>query len=337
MPAVAPFEQFRWSEAAPLLAAPNNPAPHGGAAGYMVRPGGVRLRVGVFWPPAPPRATVLVMTGYSEFLEKYFETIRDLQAQDLAVVLMEWRGHGLSARALAHAPARLHLRHLDDNIADLDAVWAGIVQHMPQPCFGLAHSMGGQIALRAAHLWGPRFAALSLSAPMLGLGVPAWAGRALEGWAKARGALGLDTRPLWGAPPSRQAGAIAVNTVTTDGARFARNEALMQMHPSLLVNQVSLGFVRAALRATRRSRRTSFLQAIETPIFLGMAEDEQVVSNASIVQAATGLPRSKLVRYRGARHEILMERDEIRQRFLSDAVAWFRAHAAENPSASRGT
>ena len=327
MTALAPFERFRWSAPAPILAAPHQAAPHGGAAGFLARPDGAKLRVGVFWPPEPSRASVLVMTGYTEFLEKYFETIRDLQAQQFAVVLMEWRGHGLSARALTDAPARFHLRDLDDAAADLDALWDGVMQHMPRPHFGLAHSMGGQIALKAAHRNSARFAALSLSAPMLGLPAPAWGQRTLEAWAAAWRLMGLDTRPLVGSAPSRQAGKMAENTVTTDAVRFARNEEWMQMHPSLMVNQVSLGFVRAALRAMRASARPSFLQAVTTPILLGMAEEEQIVSNASIVRAAAQLPQAQLIRYRGARHEILMERDEIRSAFLSDSLAWFHKHA----------
>ena len=144
--------------------------------------------------------------------------------------------------------------------------------------------------------------------------------------------MGLDTRPLLGSAPTRQAGKMAENNVTTDAARFARNEGWMQMHPSLMVNQASLGFVRAALRAMRASAHSNFLQAITTPILLGLAEEERIVSNASIVRAAAQLPHAQLIRYRGARHEILMERDEIRRAFLSDSLAWFRKHAPTNHS-----
>ena len=318
---------FRWDEPAEILPMSGNPAPPGGAVGYCVC-GGARLRVGVYAPPGKARGTVLVMTGYSEFLEKYFETIRDLQSQGFAAVLMEWRGHGLSVRALKRAPARLHLRDLDQNIADLEEVWARVMPQMPRPFFGLGHSMGGQIALRTYQRHPDWFAALSLSAPMLGLAAPAFALHALEIWAYVWGLVGWDTRPVLGGAPSRRAGEIADNQVTTDGARFARNEGLMQVHPALMVNQISLGTVRAMMRAMRRSKRPGFLEGLARPIMIGLAGEEKIVSNDALEKAAARLPQAELKRYAGARHEILMERDEIRRAFLRDTIAFFLEHAS---------
>lgn len=327
MPAFSPLPIFRWDSPARILPMLGNPAPQGGAVGYATGRGGVRLRIGVYGAQGKVRGTVLVMTGYSECLEKYFETLRDLQAEGFATVLMEWRGHGLSARALARTPARLHIRDLDVNLADLEIMRARILSAMPRPHFGLAHSMGGQIALRALARHADWFAALSLSAPMLGLPMAPRALRAVEAWAGFWGALGWDAQPIWGAGRSRRAGRIAHNQVTSDGTRFARNEGLMQLHPELMVNQVSLGFVRAAARAMRASLRAGALEKLATPMLIGQAEEEQIVCNATMVRAAVRLARARLVTYRGARHEILMERDEIRRAFLRDSIALFAAHA----------
>ena len=39
--------------------------------------------------------------GRAEFIEKYFETVRELRARGFAVATIDWRGQGGSERALA--------------------------------------------------------------------------------------------------------------------------------------------------------------------------------------------------------------------------------------------
>ncbi|MEM9899580.1 MAG: alpha/beta hydrolase, partial [Pseudomonadota bacterium] len=58
---------------------------------------GVRLRVGMF-PREQAKGTFLVLTGWSEFIEKYFETVEELHARGFAAIAMDWRGQGLSER-----------------------------------------------------------------------------------------------------------------------------------------------------------------------------------------------------------------------------------------------
>ena len=120
-------------------------------------------------PPRVARGTIVLMTGYSEFIEKYFETIGDLLLRNYCVAILEWRGHGLS-EGNSKDPQRLHLRHFDQNVEDLEDRFERLVRGFcPPPYFGLAHSMGGQISLRAAHKHPGWFAALAHSAPMFGL------------------------------------------------------------------------------------------------------------------------------------------------------------------------
>ena len=41
--------------------------------------------------------------GRAEFIEKYFEVVRDARARGFAVAMLDWRGQGLSERALPNA------------------------------------------------------------------------------------------------------------------------------------------------------------------------------------------------------------------------------------------
>src|SRR3990172_2510200 len=84
-----------------LVSIPANPIPESALAGALRTPDGVALRF-ARWPAPPGRkGTVCLFHGRAEFIEKYFECVRELQARGFAVATLDWRGQGLSDRALA--------------------------------------------------------------------------------------------------------------------------------------------------------------------------------------------------------------------------------------------
>ena len=69
------------------------------------------------------KGTVCLFQGRAEFIEKYYETVRDLRARGFAVATLDWRGQGLSQRAAARSaqgPCRQFLR-IRHRSADLHA------------------------------------------------------------------------------------------------------------------------------------------------------------------------------------------------------------------------
>ena len=111
--------------------------------------------------------TVCVFTGRGEFIEKYFETIRELVARNFSVVAMDWRGQGLSARELAD-PAKGHIDDFSMFERDLDALHRQVLQFLcPRPWFALAHSMGAAILLSQARNGASPFERIVLTAPMI--------------------------------------------------------------------------------------------------------------------------------------------------------------------------
>ena len=77
-----------------LVSIPANPAPDDVVTGAIQTPDGVNLRFARWAPPPGRKGTVLVLQGRAEFIEKYFETVRDLRARGFAVVTFDWRGQG---------------------------------------------------------------------------------------------------------------------------------------------------------------------------------------------------------------------------------------------------
>ena len=86
-----------------LVSIPANPVPEGATVGTVKTSDGVLLRFARFEPPPGRKGTLCVFPGRAEFIEKYFEVVRDARARGFAVAILDWRGQGLSDRALPNA------------------------------------------------------------------------------------------------------------------------------------------------------------------------------------------------------------------------------------------
>ena len=86
-----------------LVSIPANPVPDGVVTGTLKTPDGVSLRFARWAPPPGRKGTVCLFQGRAEFIEKYFETVRDLRARGFAVATLDWRGQGVSDRELRNS------------------------------------------------------------------------------------------------------------------------------------------------------------------------------------------------------------------------------------------
>ena len=84
-----------------LVSIPANPVPDDVVSGTIKTPDGAELRFARWAPPPGRKGTVCVFGGRGEMIEKYFETVRDLRDRGFAVATIDWRGQGLSDRALS--------------------------------------------------------------------------------------------------------------------------------------------------------------------------------------------------------------------------------------------
>src|SRR3974377_2288084 len=152
-----------------LVSTPANPVPDQVVTGAIKTPAGGTLRFARWAPPPGRKGTVVLLQGRAEFIEKYFETVRDLRARGFAVAAFDWRGQGLSDRLLANRQ-KGYVRNFSQYLTDLGAMMEQIVlPDCPPPIFALGHSMGGAIAIRACHDGSRWFEGVVLSAPMYAL------------------------------------------------------------------------------------------------------------------------------------------------------------------------
>jgi len=152
-----------------LVSIPANPVPDDVVTGAIQTSDEVNLRFARWAPPPGRKGTVVLLQGRTEFIEKYFETVRDLRARGFAVAIFDWRGQGLSDRALSDRQ-KGYVRNFRTYITDLEAMMEQVVlPDCPPPFFALAHSMGGAVLIRACHDGSRWFDRMVLSAPMIAL------------------------------------------------------------------------------------------------------------------------------------------------------------------------
>ena len=152
----------------------DNPAPELAEAVWYEGPDRRKLRA-MFAPSlsrfGTPRGTIILCPGRTEFIEKYFEVARDMQARGFAVVAFDWPGQGLSQR---DAPDKLagHVQSFEIYVEALRLGLAALRPRLVEPFVLLAHSMGGAIGLEALRTDVLDVEAAAFSAPLWGLKLP---------------------------------------------------------------------------------------------------------------------------------------------------------------------
>jgi lysophospholipase len=298
-----------------LVSIPANPVPDNVVAGMLKTPDGVSLRFARWEPPAGRRGTICILPGRTEWIEKYFETVRDLRSRGFAVAILDWRGQGMSDRALGNR-LKGYVRSFSDYDLDLETFMREVVlPDCPPPIFALGHSMGATVLIRAAYRGHRWFDRLVLVAPMLaiaGINSMAIAGTAM----RVMRIVGLGTSYV----PGRNAGVMdlrpfAGNILTTDPVRYARNAAILQAEPMLALGGPTVTWCDAAFRAMRAIGEPSYVGRIRHPMLIVGAGRDAIVSNAAIEDFTTLLRAGSHLVVVGAQHEILMERDQMRSQF----------------------
>ena len=297
---------------APLVETADAPMPAGAQAEWLIRPDGARLRAALFAPAGTARGSVVLSGGRTEPIEKYVEVIGELLARGLVVLAHDWRGQGLSHRALGDR-LKGHAEGHGQLVADLLALVDRYQARLVRPRLALGHSMGGCLTLLALTEAGCRGVdGAVLSAPMLRLDTGAIPPGLAGLMARLNRLLGRAERYALGGPGDPLSERFDGNLLTHDRARFERYQAQLAACPALALGGPTWGWLDTAFRAMALLARPQRLARVTIPVILCAAQRDRRVDNAAQRRAARLLPRGRLIEVPGAYHEILMETDERR-------------------------
>src|ERR1700704_553712 len=286
-----------------LVSIPANPVPEGAVTGTLKTRDGVTLRFARWHPPPGRKGTVCLFQGRAEFIEKYFETVRELRSRGFAVATVDWRGQGGSERTLSD-PRKGHVGDFAEYERDIEVLMNEVVlPDCPPPIFAIGHSMGGTVMMRVARQGSRWFDRIVLSAPMLRL-----AGNRSSAPARITARVmrlfGMGSTYVPGGSDAMVAtGSYVDNIATSDPVRHARTKAVLEAAPELGIGSPTVSWLNAAYRAMGEIASPSFASKVRQPLMLIAAGRDQVVSTAAIEDLAVRLRAGSHLIVAGARHE----------------------------------
>ena len=279
---------------------------------------GLKIRYGI-WPCAQNgyRGKVLLLSGRSEFLEKYLETIYELNQRGLAVYSFDWRGQGLSQRMLSDR-RKGFVHSYDDYMKDLKQfIDEFVTPGNGQPTMVLAHSMGGHVALRFFHDYPGVIDKAVLISPLIDIAGSRLMRKTIKSIARLAAAAGFQSqcaaKRAWDFTGHGKG--FQQNRLTHDPGRYHRIRNLLLKNPDLGIEGVTFGWLDATFASIDRISSKGFAEQIGLPILVVTAGADQVVSIQAQDDICKRIPNARRLEIPDARHEILIETDSIRKAF----------------------
>ncbi len=275
------------------------------------------LRV-AFWNLESSKGTIILQSGRTEFIEKYYEVISEFVERGYAVAMMDWRGQGLSSR-IAKDKRIGHIDKFETYDEDFNRVMSECFKiKCPAPLIGFGHSMGG--CLLASHIISKQnhLDKCILCAPMISVRANAVSRRLV----KILGTLDVFgfgsfpmQKPSWNDDQGWQEELFEDNALTSDKDRFERTFNLLKKFPQLGVKGITVGWLKHALKRTNKFKQINWGDELQTPLLLLDATQDKLV-NSEVNKALLAQSNLTTVVSIQAQHEIMMEQDQIR------AEAW---------------
>ena len=320
----------------------------------------ITLYYRAFANPAEDKGGVIVVSGRTEGLALYYETIGDLLRNGYSVYMHDHRGQGYSSRILDD-PKDESRGYVDDfaNYVDDLQSFLSIVQSSRKdsnkPLFMIAHSMGGAVASLLLERKNAAIKAVALITPMF----EPWASGDQQGLLEKNADRYCDS---WAAKLPLASPFLSTRYV--DGGDFDDMRKEFDLQPSATSSQITHDRTRLALNWNARASRCAgthcgngtakvggatfrwFNQAcaasreargpaaaqIEIPVLLLQGAEDTVVNPEKQVEFCDRLNASApghcigLV-VPGGRHGLLLEEDAYRQLTLAKTLSFFQCAA----------
>jgi lysophospholipase len=299
-------------------------------SGTLVNRAGENLRYGFIARHAHPLKNIIIAAGLSEFQQKYFEAARNFDDLGYNVYIMDWYGQGASDRYFKNDPSKRHSHGFLADSNDLLLFKEKIVRNNA-PCVLLSHSMGALPSLLAIISHPKLFSGLAMSAPFLGIQHPLLRGR--EFFLSKIPAIPHTKKFLesyipgggpW-RPRTDSSKKVMPEDYSSDPERNKLHDTWMQSNPNLRLGDVTWSFIREAAITQTALRQDSVLESINLPVLIFSAGQEKIVSNKEIFKAAARFPNVWHAHIPNASHEILQERDAIRDPILLKIHNFFKS------------
>ena len=261
--------------------------------------------------------TLIIAPGRTEFIEKYREFCWDLRHEKFGICLFDHCGQGQSGRLLDDRQ-KGHIACFETYVADLKTL---IDNHVRNHCSGpvvlMGYSMGGPVGIMIAADYPELINGLILASPMLQINT----GRLfppviVEMVSRLMCLIGKAESYVWGGGPADPDFEYEDNVLTSDEKRYQYNVELMNNIPGVKLGSPTFGWMQQAYGFMRKARTSGCEIVCPTVILQG--GDETLVSGREMELFYRTVAGCELKSYPGARHELMMEKNEIRNTVIAD-------------------
>ncbi|SET22470.1 alpha/beta fold hydrolase [Thorsellia anophelis] len=265
---------------------------------------------------------IFLVTGRVESYLRYKELIYDIFHEGYDVYCLDHIGQGLSDR-IHEDSERGHVEQFGHYVDDLIEFYQNIIfPNGYNYVYAIAHSMGGGILAHSILKMPNMFKRAAFCAPMFGINIPLPDGVAntilnvAERYPVIRDYYALGTG-RWRALP------FALNRLTHSKVRYEANLSLLNQIPSLKMGGPTYHWVKESKAATLALQAQA--DKWQMPSLVLQAEHELLVCNESqqafVAKCAI---KPKFILVENARHELLMESDDIRVFVLDHIFNFFK-------------
>lgn len=258
---------------------------------------------------------VIVLGGRTEFCEKYAELFYSLKDCGCTLYSLDHRGQGLSGRLLKQRQ-KGHVDQFSDYGDDLSIFINSIVkQQKHQKIIVIAHSMGGTIAMDYHLRYPGNLDTMILSAPMLGINTDPLPHRVAEWLVKAAIIAGKSDEYILGSGYYDSSKQFEDNKLTSSRERFAVTRELFGYFSDAQLGGPTYGWVDQSFQAMETICTSA--GTIDIPVVILQGEADEVVENEAQSAFCSACTTCTLHTIEGALHEILMEKDDMRNQALA--------------------
>ena len=271
--------------------------------------GGVKIRYVTFQKKNGSGALVM-LPGKSETYLKYAEFFYDLQELPLSLYSMDHRGMGFSERMLPDR-LKMHVEHFDDYLQDLRTFLDTVVKAGGyERLFVLGHSTGSLIAALTLESHPEEFQAGVLCSPLFDLNAGPSPGFVLRALARLLDRPGRHEVYSIGQKNIERL-PFEKNTISHSYERWSLwEQEIIPNTEAIQFGGVTNRWIRESLTAGHRAVRGA--EQIKVPLLLLQAEQDSLTKAGAQDRFCRRAPLCRKILMRGARHEILIEREDIR-------------------------
>lgn len=255
--------------------------------------------------------SLVILPGRTEPATKYAEVIYDLRNKGFNIFIMSHQGQGESDRLLTDHE-RSYVVRFSDYVRDFTQFMDSVVKPEGNNLYLLSHSMGGAISVHYLAQNPTVFKKAVLVAPMLQINTDPYPESIARYYAKLLVSIGKGKQYAPGQPAYVRV-PFEVNPTTHSEARYDAETEMLNKTPIFQMGGATSRWVHECLKATRYADRLP----MKTPVLLLQAGHDLIV-RPSRQNKFCKASFCTLKPFFEAKHEILMEKDSIRNDAFKD-------------------